>query len=166
MVNLKKILVTTDLSEHSAAAFDYAFSFGLLYASKMYVLYVAESAVSPFALYGSDSDKQLYAAQANETSRERLDQFVRSHIGTERKVVPVVRFGVPSEEIIAFAEEERMDLIVMATHGRTGLQHIVLGSVAERIVRRSHVPVLTVKPKKLREDIVRAEDVELELHLK
>jgi universal stress protein A len=166
MVNLKKILVTTDLSEYSAAALDHAFSFGLLYASKMYVLHVVESAGSLFPLHGSEGDKSLHAAHTVEGAHEKLDQFILSHIGTERKVLPVVRSGIPSEEIMRFAEEEGIDMIVMATHGRTGLQHILLGSVTERIVRRSHVPVLTVKPQKLREDIVRAEDVELELHLK
>jgi nucleotide-binding universal stress UspA family protein len=165
MVNLRKILVTTDLSEHSVAALEYAFSFGLLYASKMYVLYVAESA-SLFPLYGSESDKHPHAGHVEEVAGEKLDQFILSHIGAERKVTPVIRVGVPSEEIVTFSEEEGVDLIVMATHGRTGLRHIVLGSVAEKIVRRSHIPVLTIKPKKMREDIVRAEDVELELHLK
>jgi len=78
----------------------------------------------------------------------------------------VVRSGVAEKEILRFAEEERIDLVVMATHGWTGLRHMLMGSVAEKVVRYSPIPVLTVKPKPAREEIVRRDDVELELHLK
>jgi nucleotide-binding universal stress UspA family protein len=166
MINLRKILVTTDLSEHSLAAFEHAFSLGLLYASRIYVLYVADNAPPLFALYGSEGDVQVHALRIEEAGVQKLDQFMTNHIGTEKKVVPVVRSGIPEEEIMQFAEHEGMDLIVMATHGWTGLKHILLGSVAEKVVRRSLVPVLTVKPKPMREEIVRKEDVEKELHLR
>jgi nucleotide-binding universal stress UspA family protein len=69
-------------------------------------------------------------------------------------------------EIRKFAEEEGVDLVVIATHGRTGLKHIVMGSVAERTVRHSSIPVLTVKPHPLRETILKNEDVERDLHLR
>jgi len=63
----------------------------------------------------------------------------------------VVRRGFAYEEIMRFVDEEEIDLIVMATHGRTGLPHIIMGSVAERVVRHSPVPVLTIKPLKVQE---------------
>ncbi len=166
MVYLRKILITTDLSEHSAAAFEHAFSLGLLYASKMFVLHVVDDAHSLFRLPGHEEDTQLQAARAEEEGTRKLNQFIVSHIGTERKIHPVVRSGVPEGEILAFAEEENVDLIVMATHGWTGMRHLVLGSVAEKVVRHSSVPVLTVKPKPMLEPVVRREDVESELHLK
>jgi nucleotide-binding universal stress UspA family protein len=74
--------------------------------------------------------------------------------------------GSPADEIRRFAEAERVDLVVMATHGRTGLEHIVMGSVAERVVRLCTMPVLTVKPARLRESIIRNEDIERQLHLR
>ena len=166
VINLRRILVTTDLSEHSLAAFEHAFSLGLLYASKVYVLYVVDTAPPLYTLYGLDGDVQLHAARLEEESIKKLDRFITSHIGTERKTVPVVRSGTAEHEIMRFAEEVGVDLIVMATHGWTGVKHLLMGSVAEKVVRRSTVPVLTVKPKPMRSEIVRHEDVEMELHLR
>lgn len=166
MINLRKILVTTDLSEHSLSAFEHAFSLGLLYASKMYVLYVVDNAPPLFTLYGIEGDIQLHVSRVEEASTKKLDQFILQHIGTEKKVAPAVRSGIAEHEIMRFAEEEGIDLVVMATHGWTGLKHILMGSVAEKVVRRSTVPVLTVKPKPMRDEIVRQEDVETELHLR
>lgn len=166
MINLKKILVITDLSDHSLAAFEYAFSLGLLYASRMYVLYVVENAPPLFTLYGLEGNVQLHASRVEQASMGKLDQFIATHIGSERKVIPAVRSGIAEQEIMRFAGEEAVDLIVMATHGWTGVKHILMGSVAEKVVRRSTVPVLTVKPKPVRAEMVRHEDIEKELHLR
>ena len=62
--------------------------------------------------------------------------------------------------------DEHVDLVVMATHGRTGLKHVLMGSVAEKVVRMSTAPVLTVKPRVVREYIIAAEDVEHDLHIR
>lgn len=73
----------------------------------------------------------------------QIVQYLRSEGYT---VETAVRFGDPAEEIIAFAKSEPVDLIAMATHGRTGILHLVLGSVAERVMRRAEVPVLLLRP--------------------
>ncbi|MBI2893593.1 MAG: universal stress protein [Deltaproteobacteria bacterium] len=73
-------------------------------------------------------------------------QVERAAPRPELDVRTVVRTGVPAEAIPASATEERADLIVMGTHGRTGMQHALLGSIAERVVRRAPCPVLTVRP--------------------
>jgi nucleotide-binding universal stress UspA family protein len=148
MVYLKNILVTTDLSRYSLAGMEHAASFGLLYASKIFLLHVV------------DSPKAVDAAE------EAMAEFVERNLSPDLKLAQVVRPGSPAEEIRRFAEEEAVDLVVMATHGRTGLQHILLGSVAEKVVRLSKVPVLTIKPRLLREHILRDEDVETELHIR
>ena len=148
MVYLKNILVTTDLSRHSLAAMEHAASFGLLYASKIFLLYVVDS---PKAVEGAE---------------EALAEFVGRHLGPDLHLSQAVRSGSPAEEIKRFAEEESVDLIAMATHGRTGLQHVLLGSVAEKVVRLSSVPVLTIKPRPLRDSILNDEDIETELHIR
>lgn len=147
MVYLKKILVPTDLSPYSLAAMEYASSFGLRYMSKLYLLYVVESG-------------QI------EEGRAALKEFVEKSLSPEPRVEPVVKTGNPIVEIRRFAEQEGADIIVMATHGRTGLRHMMMGSVAEKVVRLSSIPVLTVKPKPLRENILKDEDVENDLHLR
>lgn len=166
MIHLKKILIPTDLSEHSLAGFEHALSFGLLYGSKVYVLYVASTAPPMMTLHGVEGDVELQSTRPEETGVKKLNQFIADHIGADRKVISVVRSGVAEEEIIRFAEEENVDLIVLATHGWTGMKHILVGSVAEKLVRHSTIPVLTVKPKPMRDVIVRNEDVEKELHLR
>jgi nucleotide-binding universal stress UspA family protein len=150
MIFLKNILVTTDLSDHSLAALEYAASFALLYTSHVSLLYVVEQGPH----------------RSKEEAQKALQEFVETRVSRDLKVAPEVRIGHPAEEIRKFAEEQGADLIVMATHGRTGLRHIVLGSVAEKTVRLSTVPVLTVKPRSFREGILHNEDVERELHLR
>jgi nucleotide-binding universal stress UspA family protein len=148
VVYLKKILVTTDLSQLSLEAMEYAQSFGLLYASRIFLLHVEEH---------SRGDRDGVAA---------LAEFVARYIDPEIRLTQVVRSGHPAAEIRKFSKEENVDLIVMATHGRTGVKHALLGSVAEKVVRLSAVPVLAVKPFPVRESILRDEDVESELHLR
>jgi nucleotide-binding universal stress UspA family protein len=94
-----------------------------------------------------------------------LKEFIARNINPDKRVEPVVRTGDPATEIANFATEQHADLIVMATHGWTGFKHLVLGSVAETVVRRSIVPVLTVKPPIDEEPVLRNRDIESELHL-
>ena len=84
--------------------------------------------------------------QAEEDVERDVAEFFRTHVPAEMNAIAVLRKGEPYREIIRFAEEENADLIILATHGRTGLSHMLMGSVAEKVVRHSSVPVLTVKP--------------------
>ncbi|MRR37540.1 universal stress protein [bacterium] len=153
MMYLRKILVTTDLSEYSLASMEYASSFGILYSSRITLLHVVDH-------------REGHHVRTDGDARTALAQFVEKHISPDISLTPVVRFGDPADEIRLFAQEEGFDLIVMATHGRTGLRHILMGSVVEKVVRHSPVPVLTVKPHPLRESILRNEDIEHELHIR
>jgi nucleotide-binding universal stress UspA family protein len=152
MVFLKKILIPTDLSEFSMAAMDFAESFGDLYSSKICVLHVLDS-------------KESHQRSDDEALKE-LEQFIQIYSRTPARLTMMVRKGVPADEIRRFADEEGIDLIIMATHGRTGLRHVLMGSVAEKTVRLASVPVLTVKPLPMVENLLKNEDVEKELHLR
>ncbi len=154
MIYLKKILVPTDLSQYSLAAMEHAATFSLLYASKLYLLHVV------------DVDNKEYQHRGEAEGRLALQEFVARNVNPDTRLIQVVRRGSPADEIRRFAEEEMMDLIVIATHGRTGLKHMVMGSVAEKIVRLSAIPVLSVKPHPMRESILMNEDVEEDLHLR
>jgi universal stress protein A len=165
VIYLRKILITTDMSDFSLAAMEYAASLGLLYASNLYCLYVLEHAAPAFKRLDRGEEAKLQQRQAEELAMQELQAFLDRKIETGIKPIPVVRSGAPAEVIGRFARQEEIDLIVMATHGRTGLRHIVMGSVAEKVVRMSSVPVLTVKPHPLREMILDDEDIESELHL-
>jgi len=165
VVYFRKILITTDMSDFSLAAMEYAASFGLLYTARLYLLHVLERPSGGHKRHGRDADRRAEEELAEQEGARELKRFVERTVGADIPLVPVVKTGSPAAVIKRFAEEEGMDLIVMATHGRTGLRYILMGSVAERVVRISSVPVLTVKPQPLREAILKREDIETELHL-
>ena len=150
MVFLRNVLITTDLSAPSLAALEYAFTFGLLFGARMSLLYVAE--------HGHHRGEEQGVAD--------LAHFVTTQVDPRMKAEQVVRSGRAEAEIRRFAQEQGMDLIVMATHGKSGLKHAVMGSVVQKVVRLSTVPVLVVRPRQVRESILRFEDVENELHLR
>jgi len=183
MVFLRKILVTTDLSEFSLAAFEYASTASIFFNAEIFLLYVYEgSPVRPVMTTGRDSHAEAegaghtklhgdreprgHAHFTEEEALKALREFVKDSVTSGLNVNTVVRCGTPAEEIIRYAEHEGVDLIVIATHGRTGLRHIMMGSVAEKIVRHSNIPVLSVKPGAFRDRILKDEDIESELHLR
>jgi len=146
MVTLRRIVVPTDLSLH--------------------VLHVEDVVPPPmYATHLPDFEGQRFRQRAETDARRALDEFCARRIDPDLKARLAFRIGDPVDEIIRFAEAEQMDLIVMATHGRTGLQHVLMGSIAEKVVRVSPVPVLTVKPHAMREKVVSKQDVEDELHI-
>jgi nucleotide-binding universal stress UspA family protein len=166
MITLRKIVLTTDLSDHSLAALEYAWTLSLLYGAKLYLLHVEDLGPPPmYATHLPDFSGEQFSKQVTERAWKDLDRFATEKINPDLKVILAVRMGNPVEEINRFAKEEGIDTIVMATHGRTGLKHVLMGSVAEKVVRTSPIPVLTVKPKIIRASFVSSDDVEEELHL-
>ena len=146
---VRNILVPTDFSECSAAAFEHAATFAIMYNAHLHVLHVAKEL--PVSSLGTDADG---AADATDSGGgplgDRLEKFVARWLPQHAKLFYRIRFGQPHKEILEYTEHEAIDLIVIATHGRTGLNHLMMGSVAEKVMRLSPVPVLTVKPQKLR----------------
>ena len=166
MVHLRKILITTDMSEFSLAAMEYATSLGFLYSSTLYLLRVLDYTPTMFHSRERDEESRARRSAAEREAMSELEDFIAKRIGGNVKLIPVIESGSPANVIKRFAEEEDVDLIVMATHGRTGLRHILMGSVAEKVVRTSSVPVFIVKPRPLRDFILDDEDIENELHLR
>ena len=150
MRRIKKILVPTDLSELSLASIDYARSLANVYGARVFLLHAVD--VVPVVSFPTiDFTLETSLQDEAEKGKEILENFASRFLGDVDHVTAVVRRGFAYEEIMRFVDEEGIDLIVMATHGRTGLPHIIMGSVAERVVRHSPVPVLTIKPLKVQE---------------
>lgn len=149
MKQFRKILVATDLSDLSAAAFDYLHPFTKLYDAEVYLIHVID--VMPLYIIPQiDIASETMLRDTQTKVEEKIDEIVAEKVKPGTKVHVIVKRGVPHVEIIRFAREERIDLILLATHGRTSLAHMLIGSVAEKIVRLSTVPVLTVKPESMR----------------
>jgi nucleotide-binding universal stress UspA family protein len=167
MVNLKKILVPTDLSEYSLAAMEFASTLAVMYTAKLYVLHVTGEAIPLLpSMNGMDIDIDVLKDRVQTDATREVERFVHQRISPDLRPISVIRIGHPAVEIKRFAEEEGIELIVMATHGRTGLSHILIGSIAEKLVRTSNIPVLTVKPHAARSPLITQEEVEDNLHLR
>src|SRR3989338_3572939 len=133
MTEFGKILFPTDFSESAENASRYALSLAKKYGSKVYVIHVIE----PFTYtteFGLDFSAQLKEMEAS--ARRLLDDVAASIKKTNLDVESVLITGEPFVEIIKYARKEHVDLIVMATHGRSGIEHMLMGSVAEKVVRK------------------------------
>ncbi|MBM2833047.1 MAG: hypothetical protein HW406_208 [Candidatus Brocadiaceae bacterium] len=143
MVTLKKILCPVDHSECSYLALKYAISLALKDEAKLYLMHVIDS-----RLYDTEMYKfSPYKLNEIDESKIRTDLMKSLPEGTTDvlEVETIVVKGVPFNEIINAATEISVDLIVIGTHGRTGIPHVMLGSVAEKVVRTAPCPVLTVR---------------------
>jgi nucleotide-binding universal stress UspA family protein len=146
MIDLHRILVPTDFSKSSSNALVYGSAFAEKFGAELYLLHVVQDLtwfvpeailVAPAAMPPLEQ-----FVTASQTALERaIKELNRPGIKTH----PVVREGTPFDTIIKYAREIDVDLIVMGTHGHTGLAHVLLGSVAEKVVRKAPCPVLTVR---------------------
>lgn len=144
-LKLKKILVPIDFSDASKKAFQYAIPLADQFGASVTLLYIVEThpelSYAPF-----DMERVRMNEIAHERSEKKLKELCPDLGGKSGiKFKTVVRDGRAYEEITKAAEEINADLIVMATHGYTGLKHTVLGSTTERVVRYAKCPVLTVR---------------------
>jgi nucleotide-binding universal stress UspA family protein len=142
----KKVLFCTDFSKNSDCAFDYAFGIAKRDEGVLYILHVIPTTPDPHNLERWLTKEQLDKVKATlQSDREKMfDDKYLSHIKDKTKVNIVTETGREDETILAFARKEKIDIIVIGTHGRTGIEHLLLGSVAEKIVRRSPIPVFII----------------------
>jgi universal stress protein A len=143
MNNIKKILCPTDFSPCAEAAFDQAAALAKLLTAEIVLLHVVPEVQDYFLTPDMVPIVQPVTAAARNWATDQLDKARRRASGVP--VTSELRMGPMLDSILASAVANKVDLIVVGTHGRTGLKHALLGSVAERIVRHSVVPVLTVR---------------------
>lgn len=139
---LTEILVPVDFSQHSRAALDYARSLAVKFSARIALVHIVEQVVYPGDWVFAPVSMPAFIGERTDDLVERLRQFAGEG-GIE--VVPIVRLGRPWQQVVEVAAERKCDLIVTATHGHTGLKHVLLGSVAEKIVRHAPCPVLSVR---------------------
>lgn len=141
--HIQTILIPVDLSEPSRKALRYAYAFAQQFGAKLILLYAVEPVATPdFAYYPLMMETDKIMA----TARDRLQKLcAQEKIDSSWIAKTLVRNGVAHGEITGAAKELKADLIVIATHGHTGLKHVLLGSTAERVVRHASCPVLVVR---------------------
>jgi len=139
-----KILCPIDFSPNSLAALDWAIGLARENAATVCILNVVPSPVGSARIPAIPLEPFPIA---EETARQRLEVIAEQRLEGKLPCQIVTRSGDPAEEIVQAVSALGVDLVVMATHGRTGLTHLFMGSVAERVVRESPEPVLTIRPK-------------------
>lgn len=147
-MNIKKILVPIDFSRHSLQALDYALEFAAPIQAEILLLHVVEPVAyaTPADLYaGMATQLGSLLAEQRRSARRQLDQIAEKNANRGVKVTAHLRDGVAYREIVDAATRLGAGMIVQATHGRTGLAHVLMGSVAERVIRTAECPVLTIR---------------------
>jgi universal stress protein A len=145
-MEIRQILAPTDFSEFSKQAIESAFALAQTFGAKLLLLHVVELPAYPVegfvpSTMGTTLIDDLQR-QASLDLAQVLPEPPNATVEVSRQVV----VGIPYRKIVEVAEAAKADLIVVATHGRTGLSHLVMGSVAERVVRTAPCPVLTIRP--------------------
>jgi nucleotide-binding universal stress UspA family protein len=146
MATIHRILYATDLSAASEPAWDEAQRLGRLFGAEIVLLHVvAPPPIVPVEAYVPAQVYQDLLESARRDAQERLDRVLGSVAGSGLKLQLRLEEGRPASRILEVATEEAADLMVVGTHGRTGIERLVLGSVADRMVRQASCPVLTVR---------------------
>jgi nucleotide-binding universal stress UspA family protein len=144
MITLKNILVPSDFSECSDAAVRYGLELARTFDATLHLLHVVQDPMAqPWAADGYAVPLLEVIDAWEKQAAERLEKMVPAVNRAQARVVVTV--ASPYPEILRYAAGNDIDLIVMGTHGRGGVGHLLLGSIAEKIVRRSPCPVLTVR---------------------
>ena len=143
MISLKKILCPIDHSDCSKEALKYAVSFAMKDEAKLYLLHIID--IRSFNESLDAMSIQIPDEETLEQLRIKLLDCIPEEIREDMNVEAIVVQGVPFAEIISTAREKEIDMIVIGSHGRTGISHMMLGSVSEKVVRKAPCPVLTVR---------------------
>ena len=151
MEKFKTILFPVDLSPASPELVPYAKTMAEKFESEIHLLFVARRFQHLSDMYVPEPEIYTFERGILEGAERRLDEFKDTHFMMPANIKTAVLSGDPAEEIITYTQTEKVDMIVMGTHGRKGLNKIVFGSVAERVVKRSPVPVFIVNPYKTKD---------------
>ncbi|MGH9353464.1 MAG: universal stress protein [Terriglobia bacterium] len=146
MLKIQRILCPVDFFEASAKAYDCAYSLALRYEAKLYIEHVIDllTGAYPYYNFPDVAGSSIYV-DLNKGAEERLRAMASHHAITRVQAELVVRKGFVPDSILSFAQDQRADLIVMGTHGRRGLDRLVMGSVTEHVLRKAPCPVLAVR---------------------
>ncbi len=143
-LGIRRILVPIDFSEHSKNALQYALTYAQQFKAHLDLLYVVEPTIYPADFSFGQVGFPNIEEELRKRGGEELEALVASEVKGRVPAEATVRTGKPFFEIYEFARERNTDLIIIATHGHSGVEHILFGSTVEKVVRKSPCPVLVV----------------------
>lgn len=144
-LNIKRILVPIDFSDYSIAALRYSSEMAHMYKAKMYLVYVLEPAMYPPDLGLGQITLPPVPLEFDTRAKDELTALAAKYIDGDIDVTIEVKVGKPFVEIIQMAKDEDIDLVIISTHGSSGVEHMLFGSTAEKVVRKAPCPVLTIR---------------------
>ncbi len=144
----KCVLVATDFSEYSKVALDICLGVSKCMKTKLYVLHTIEKLPHDYRHLLSSTTHSNMKQKLEEEAMEKIKAMLPGELLENEDIIPIVRFGKPFLEIIKVAKEKKVDLLAIGTHGRAGVDRVILGSVAERVVRKAHCPVMVIRGRK------------------
>ena len=151
MVEIKKILFPIDFTENSSIIFPYVLSVSEKYDGMIYLLHVVEDLSTwSSGFYIPQISLTRYQEEALKGAEKTMKRVCKEQLQGCPNFQKRILSGDPAQEILKTIESEGIDLVIMGTHGRKGLEHVFFGSVAENVVKKSPVPVLTINPYKLK----------------
>lgn len=140
-----KILIAIDFSENSNYAFEYALTLARQFNAQLIIMHVINEPVDLRGFYVPHISFEQLEKEIEAGAISMMEKFCRERLADFPSYQTAIVSGIPYEEIISKSKEIGASLIVLGTHGRTGLDHIIFGSTAERVVRGSSCPVLTIR---------------------
>jgi nucleotide-binding universal stress UspA family protein len=150
MIEIKKILFPLDLTENSSKVLPYVLSISEKYNSIVYLIHVVQDLNKWGKLYVPHPSMDKFQEEAVEVAKKAMDKVCENKLQSCPNFQKKVVSGDTVDEILKVVESEEIDLLIMGTHGRKGLEHVFFGSVAENVVKKSPVPVLVINPYKVR----------------
>ena len=152
MSNINKIMAAVGFTEYSEELLGYAAGIADSIGAEMIVVNIINSrdveAVGAIAAMGYEVDSEHYVSGVEEERRRALEQMLKKISFPAERIRPVFKVGHPVEELLKIAVKENVDLIVMGIKGRSDLEHMLVGSVAEKVFRRSPIPILSYRDEK------------------
>lgn len=145
MPTFDKILYATDFSESSEHAFQYALSLARKFQSRLIILHVINEPVDLRGFYVPHVSFENLEQEIEQGARKMMAKFCSTHVGDFTDYETDIVSGVPFEEILKRADKEQVAFIVLGTQGRSGIDHLLFGSTAERVVRKAKAAVVTVR---------------------
>jgi universal stress protein A len=146
MFDIKNILLPTDFSNLSLSAANFAIALSKQYNAEIHLMHVIEKTPPLMYIHSINPQIESFSSYIEEDAKAGLEKIAERLKKEGANIITVLRRGLSYQEIVDYAEGNRIDIIVIATHGRTGILHTLLGSVAEKVIRYSKIPVLVITP--------------------
>jgi nucleotide-binding universal stress UspA family protein len=144
-MKIEKILFPTDFSENSEYAFDYALDFAKRFGARLHIVHVIHELIDVTGFYVPHISIDKIQEDMIKSADEMMKRFIGEKIGDFKDFETLNIIGLPHVEILNVARDKGVDMIVMGTHGRTGIDRVLFGSTAGKVVKKASCPVLTVR---------------------